>query len=75
MAQDISNNAGGGTGAQKIGGITISTSGKAAISKFYSDMQSSSPGHDGDFVGTTGNQIIALSGKYDARFDDVGYYA
>jgi hypothetical protein len=73
MASDISNNAGAGTGDQKIAGITVNR-GNTSYTRHQSNLTPASGGYDGDFNGLTVISIAGISGKYDARFDDVGYY-
>lgn len=70
---DINNNSGGTSGSQRIGGITINT-GKTSLTKNKAEIALSDPQHDGDFHGEGLLSIASLTGTYDARFDDEGYY-
>jgi hypothetical protein len=73
MAADISDNAGGTSGSQKIGSITVNL-GNRSTSRYYPEQTPASGWNDGDFHGVHAITIASISGKYDSRFDDTGYY-
>lgn len=66
MPVDIQNNGGGTTGNQRIGGITVKG---ARIPITTYPVQ-----NNGDYSDSTPIAITSVSGIYQDRFDDVGYY-
>lgn len=67
----ISNITGGTTGNQKLGNMTVNFT--KPITENVVSPSTDDEGY-GHFNGTQLVSVASISGKYDDRFDDVGYY-
>ena len=68
----VTNNAGSSTGVQKLGNITVNYGVKPrteSVAQYATDDE----GY-GAYNGSKTITITNITGKYEDRFDDVGYY-
>lgn len=75
MAADILNNSGGTSGNQKLGTVVVNYGGRACTTQNSVEYTASNPNHNGNYNGALLTGVASITGKYDTRFDDVGYYA
>lgn len=73
MAADIYNVTGTSDGNQKIGSMTVNVN-RVAVSVNPVTATLASGVHNGSLHGGQLISINSISGQYDTRFDDVGYY-
>lgn len=67
----VTNNAGTTSGNQRLGSVTVGIN-KTAVSQ--NPLPATSGYFNGDWNGSKLISIASITGTYENRFDDVGYY-